>query len=145
MKAQIRMFLVATIFGLLPYSNAYAFTSQILIEGFEFFTPLNVVNSEVGAITGLYTVPEDRIAVITDIYITLSSSATGNHTTFITNGFLQTRAGPFHTAPENAFNVNYTSGIVFIEGEQIIAGDTGGSGDVTVNLVGYLVCRGSCE
>jgi hypothetical protein len=142
---KLRMFLAAATIGVFAYGSAYSFTSQLLIDGFEFFGPLNLTNSDVGTITALYTVPAGRVAVITDVYIALSSGAQGAHTTFITNELLETKAGPFRTTPEAAFSKNYTSGITWTEGRQIIASDTGGSGDVTVNLVGYLVCPGSCD
>lgn len=129
----------------LAYTQAQAFTAQVPIAGYRFIDVVNIVNSDVGAITSVYTVPNGQIVVITDIYIALSSGATGNHTTYISDNFLNVRAGPFRTNPETSFSKNYTSGIILTAGQQIVVSDTGGTGDVTVNLVGFTVCAEPCS
>jgi hypothetical protein len=126
-------------------TQIFAFTAQLPISGYEFSGPIRIFNSDVGALTSVYTVPNNRIAVITDVYIALAGSATGTHTTFLANNSLTPIAGPFTINGSSAFSINYTSGLVWIEDQQIVVSDTGGTGDVIVNLVGYLVCRGSCD
>jgi hypothetical protein len=130
--------------GVMAWSQTQAFTSQLPVSGYRFLGPLNLISDEVGAIESLYTVPNNRIAVITDVYITLSTGATGAHTTYIVNSGLETKAGPFPVTAGAPFSKGYTSGIIFIGGQQIVASDTGGTGDVTINLVGYEVCAEPC-
>jgi hypothetical protein len=137
--------LAAFVIGVLASAQTQAFTSQLPVSGYRFLGPLNLVENEVGALDSLYTVPAGRIAVITDVYVTLSSGATGTHTTIISNSSLQTKAGPFKITATSPFSKGYTSGIVFIAGQQILVSDTGGTGDATINLVGYEVCAEPCN
>lgn len=134
-----------SVIAVLTQTQGYAFTAQIPVSGYRFTEPLRIVNDEVGALTSVYTVPDNRIAVITDIYVTLAAAASGTHTTFVTSNTLQEIAGPFTVTSSSPFIMNYTSGLVWIEGQQIVISDTGGAGDVIVNLVGYLVCREPCS
>jgi len=143
LKKQISA-MVALFIGVLACSQTQAFTSQLPVSGYRFLGPLNLVENEVGALEALYTVPANRVAVITDVYITLSSGATGNHTTIIANSSLKTKAGPFPVTESTPFSKAYTSGFVFVGGQQILVSDSGGTGDVTVNLVGYEVCAEPC-
>lgn len=134
---------LSMISALMP-TQGYAFTAQLPISGYRFTEPLRIYNQDVGALTSVFTVPDNRIAVITDIYLTLEGAATGTHTTFLTNDSFQTIAGPFTVTASSPFSMNYTSGLIWIEGKQIVVSDTGGTGDVIVNLVGYMVCREPC-
>lgn len=137
--------MVAALLAVLSYTQAHAFTAQLPITGYQFIDVVNIVNHEVGALTSVYTVPEGRIVVITDVYITLSSGASGNHTIYIADNSLNTRAGPFRINDSTSFSKSYTSGIILIAGQQIIISDTGGVGAVTVNLVGYTACAEPCS
>lgn len=136
--------ILLAVMSALMQTQSYAFTSQLLISGYRFTDPLRINSQDVGDLTSVFTVPSNRIAVITDIYVALESGATGSHTTYISNESLQTVAGPFTVTSSSPFSKSYTSGLVWTEGRQIIVSDTGGSGDVIVNLVGYLVCREPC-
>jgi hypothetical protein len=136
---------IALIAGIIASSQTHAFTSQLPVSGYRFLGPLNITNAEVGTVASVYTVPNGRIAVITDVYIALSPGADGTHTTTIANTALELKAGPFVSTSSEPFSKGYTSGIIFISGQQIVASDIGGTGDVTINLVGYEVCAEPCS
>jgi hypothetical protein len=130
---------------LLTQGQSHAFQAQLPVQGYTFVGVINVFSDDVGEITSVYTVPANRIAVITDIHVALSSGATGTHKTFLSNDVLQVKAGHFLTDPNKTFTHSYSSGIIYGPGQQIVVSDTGGTGDVTVNLIGYLVCGDVCE
>lgn len=130
--------------ALVPTHN-HAFTAQLPISGYEFTDVLQIYEADVGALETLFTVPEDRIAVVTDIYVALDSGASGAHTTFISDNGLTKFSGPFPVTAGSPFSKSYTSGIIFVSGESIVASDTGGTGNVTVNLVGYIACATPCD
>ena len=144
-KLRITSLLLLGAISATTYTRLHAFTAQMPVTGYEFSGPIRIFNSDVGPLTSVYSVPSNRIAVITDVYIALASGATGTHTSFLTSDSLQEIAGPFTINGAAPFSINYTSGLVWIEGQEIVVSDTGGNGDVIVNLVGYLVCRGSCD
>ncbi len=144
-KLRITSLLLLGAISATTYTQLNAFTAQMPVTGYEFSGPIRIFNSDVGALTSVYSVPSNRIAVITDVYIALASGATGTHTSFLTSDSLQEIAGPFTINASTPLSINYTSGLVWIEGQEIVVSDTGGSGDVIVNLVGYLVCRGLCD
>lgn len=133
------------LFVILSYTQAHAFTAQLPIEGYRFISNVNIVNENIGALTSVYTVPAGRYFVLTDVYITLNHDATGNHTTYIIDNTLVTKLGPVRTNETTIFSKDYTSGITFSEGKQVVVSDTGGTGKVTVNLVGYLACAEPCS
>lgn len=134
-----------SLLGSVGQTPVHAFTAQLPISAYEFAGPIRIVNYEIGSLTSVYTVPSDRIAVITDIYITLADGASGTHKTYLTNNFLEDVGGPYIMSEDSPFVLNLTSGMTWTGGKQIVVSDTGGSGDVVVNLYGYLVCSGSCD
>jgi hypothetical protein len=125
--------------------HIHAFTAQLPISGYEFASYLHIHQGDVGSLDSVYTVPEGRLAVVTDIYVALDSGATGTHKTFVSNNLLQRSSGPFRVTGSAPFSRSYTSGIPFFPGEQIIVSDTGGTGNVVVTINGYLVCPEACE
>jgi hypothetical protein len=137
-------FIAGALLTIAAMTQANAFTAQVPISGYKFTGVVNVVNSNVGALTSVYTVPVGQFVVITDVYIALSSGASGNHTTYIADDALNSLAGPFPVTQAVPFSKSYTSGIALSAGQQIIVSDTGGTGDVTVNIVGYTVCAEPC-
>jgi hypothetical protein len=52
--------------------------------------------------------------------------------------------GPFRVSLNSPFTQSFTSGLVFTSGQNIVISSTGGSGDITVNMGGYLVCTDPC-
>lgn len=130
--------------GLTPI-RSHAFTAQLPISRYEFAGPITIYYENIEDRTAIYSVPSNRIAVITDVYVTFANGATGTHKTLLWNDDLQKVAGPFPTTMTSPFVMNYTTGLIWTEGQQILVSDEGGGGAVIVNLVGYLVCRGSCN
>jgi len=137
--------LPAALAAVLIPTLAHSFTAQLPVAGYEFAGPLWLIHENVGSYETMYTVPAGHYAVVTDIYVALSSGATGAHTTYIAKTGLDKKVGPFPVNSSSAFSTGYTSGLVFLPGESIIASDSGGTGNVTVNLVGYLVCVAPCS
>jgi len=159
--------------ALVPLQSG-AFTSQLPIGGFEFAGPLNVVAVAEGMAVlepiekepldegpvaaapvddddvedvVLYEGSDNRIAVVTDIYLSAESDGEGDHSVSLyknnSESVENARAGEFVIEDGDNFHIHYTSGVVFIEGEDIVLREVG-EGPVTVNLVGYRVCRTSC-
>ena len=85
-----------------------AFTAQLPITAYEFAGPIRIINYAIGSLTTVYTVPSDRIAVITDIYITLADGASGVHKTYLTNNFLEDVVGPYTSSEDSPFILNLT-------------------------------------
>ncbi len=144
-KSMIRCLLVAVLTA--GCSAALAFTAQLPIAGYTFLGPLNVYNFEVGALDSVYTVPEGQIAVITDVYITATTSSdTSIHNVFLikTPPGTTILGGPYRVTAEGPYSQSFTSGLIFTSGQQIVVSSTGGVGDVTVNLSGYRVCADPC-
>jgi hypothetical protein len=134
--------------GYLSYANpnqSIAVRPKIPVQGFTFDRVFNIFREDVDAIQSVYTVPENRIVVITDIHIALNTDASGTHRTFVTNEALQPKAGYFLTTPSSTFTHSYTSGIILGSGQQIVLSDIGGTGNVMVNRMGFLACRDTCD
>lgn len=142
---KVPLSMVIALFIMLSYTQAHAFTAQLPIEGYRFIGNVNIVNENIGALTSVYTVPAGRYFVLTDVYITLNQDATGNHTTRIADNTFVTKLGPVRINETTIFSKSYTSGITFSEGKQVVVSDIGGTGQITVNLVGYLACAEPCS
>jgi hypothetical protein len=144
-KSVIRYLLVAILSAVCTAS--YGFTAQLPVAGYTFVGPLNIYDFEVGALDIVYTVPENQIAVITDIYITpTTNSDMSSYNVFVAKSPPGTTilGGPFRVSLNSPFTQSFTSGLVFTSGQNIVISSTGGSGDITVNLGGYLVCTDPC-
>jgi hypothetical protein len=142
-----RCFLAALLSA--AWSASFAFTVQLPVSGYTFVAPLNIYDFEVGDLDLVYTVPEGQIAVITDIYITpTTNSDSSTYSVFLFESDsppgTSIVGGPYRLSTEAPFSQSLTSGIVFTSGQSIGLSSTGGTGDVTVNLGGYLVCVDPC-
>jgi hypothetical protein len=128
-------------------SASFAFTAQLPVSGYTFVAPLNIYDFEIGALDLIYTVPDGQVAVITDVYITpTSNSDVTTHNVFLFKSPPGTTivGGPYRVSGDAPFSQSFTSGIIFTSGQSIGLSSTGGTGNVTVNLGGYLVCIDPC-
>lgn len=144
-KKSIRWFFVALLSA--GCGASFAFTAQLPVSGYTFVAPLNIYDFEIGALQLVYTVPEGQIAVITDVYITpTTNSDSTTHNVFLAKAPPGTTivGGPFRVSTDAPFSQSFTSGLIFGSGQSIVVSSTGGTGDVTVNLGGYLVCVDPC-
>jgi len=152
---RLRLVLVAGVLAALSGEVAHSFTAQLPIDGFDFFGPLRIVEVVGGGTTVVYDVPDDQIAVITDVFFTpVSDAATDPQRVSLRNnddapgGILGPGlvAGPFFVDPQAGFSKALTSGLTFTEGREIVVSSSAPPAEpLMVNLVGYLVCRGSCD
>jgi hypothetical protein len=152
---RLRLAFIAGAFAALAGGVAHAFTAQLPIDRFEFAGPLRIIEVVGGGTTIVYEVPDDRIAVITDVFFTpVSDSATDPQRVSLRNnddapgGILGPGlvAGPFFVDPQEGFNKALTSGVTFSEGRDIVVSSSAPPASaLMVNLVGYLVCRDSCD
>jgi hypothetical protein len=147
-----RVLLTAALVSALTCSQALSFTAQNAIDGYEFQTILRVWTLALGdSTTEILDVPDDRVAVVTDIHLVLEGTTIATEDQYVylvndtyTGGITGIVAGPFIVKPGEAVSEHYTSGLTFTDERQIRIENVGDRA-VIVNLIGYLVCPGSCD